>query len=57
MIADQVPCGADVGAVVDAVREVIDAGVDHVYVHQIGDDQETFLEAWSTAIAPELGTA
>ena len=35
----------------------IDAGVDHVYVHQIGDDQEAFLEAWTTEIAPELGTA
>jgi G6PDH family F420-dependent oxidoreductase len=57
MIAGSVPCGSDVGAVVDAIREVVDAGVDHVYVHQIGDDQETFFEAWTTEIAPALGKA
>ena len=55
MVADAVPCGADARPVVDAVREVIDAGVDHVYLHQIGDDQEGFLEAWTAEIAPELG--
>ncbi|MET0325725.1 MAG: TIGR03557 family F420-dependent LLM class oxidoreductase [Ilumatobacteraceae bacterium] len=55
MIADAVPCGADTKAVIDAIREVVDAGVDHVYVHQIGDDQEAFLQAWTAEIAPELG--
>lgn len=47
------PCGDDVGAVVDSVRRFLDAGYDHVYLHQIGPDQDAFFEAWSG----ELGEA
>ncbi|MGV3760026.1 MAG: TIGR03557 family F420-dependent LLM class oxidoreductase [Actinomycetota bacterium] len=48
-----VPCGNDVGAVVEAVQQFVDAGYDHVYLHQIGPDQDAFLDAWRG----ELGQA
>ena len=54
MIADAVPCGPDTGAIVEKVREAVAAGVDHVYLHQIGDDQEAFCKVWSSEIAPEV---
>ena len=54
MIADSMVCGPDIGAIVDRIRTAIDGGVDHVYVHQIGDDQEAFCKVWSTEIAPEV---
>ena len=54
MIAESVPCGPDTSAITDRIRQAIDAGVDHVYVHQIGDDQEGFCKAWSSEIAPEV---
>ena len=57
MIADSVPCGPDVGRIIDEVREAIDDGVDHVYLHQIGDDQEGFCKVWSEEIAPEVTMA
>jgi G6PDH family F420-dependent oxidoreductase len=51
MIADAVPCGPDAGPIIDKVREAVDAGVDHVYLHQIGGDQEGFCKVWATEIA------
>ena len=38
------------------IRDAVAAGVNHVYLHQIGDDQEGFCKVWSTEIAPEVGS-
>ena len=35
-----VPCGPDPAPVLDAIRARLDAGYDHVYLHQIGPDQQ-----------------
>lgn len=56
-IAEEVPCGTDAGRVVDIVRRTLAAGIDHLYLHQIGDDQEAFCRAWQTEIEPELVAA
>ena len=32
----------------------MEAGVDHVYFHQIGDDQEGFCRFWEKELAPAL---
>ena len=34
--------------------DAIDAGVDHLYFHQIGTDQAAFLDAWDREIGPAL---
>lgn len=52
-IESEVPCGPEVEPYVEATREVIEAGADHVYFHQIGSDQEGFVEFWED----ELGEA
>ena len=52
--AKSVPCGPDVGPVVESVREYVDAGYDHLYFHQIGPDQEGFLRFWERELAPAL---
>ena len=54
MVADAVRCGPDADAVINEASELIDAGVDHLYFHQIGDDQAGFLEVWDREIAPAL---
>jgi len=56
MIADSLACGPDVGAIVSEIRDAVNAGVNHVYLHQIGEDQEGFCKVWSTEIAPEVGS-
>lgn len=53
LATDGVVCGPDVGAVVDAVGAYVDAGYDHVYLHQIGPEQDRFLDLWGA----ELGVA
>jgi G6PDH family F420-dependent oxidoreductase len=54
MVADSMPCGPDADAVIKAATDAIDAGVDHLYFHQIGSDQDAFLEAWDGEIGPAL---
>jgi G6PDH family F420-dependent oxidoreductase len=48
-VAEQVPCGADVGAVVDAVREFVDAGFTHVALVQIGAEHQGPFVEWAEA--------
>ncbi len=52
-VAEKVPCGPDVGPIVDAVRAYVDAGFDRVYLNQIGPDQDGFFRFFEQ----ELGAA
>lgn len=54
MIAQSVPCGPDPDKLLKAVDEAIGAGVDHLYFHQIGVDQEGFLGFWDAELRPAL---
>ncbi len=42
------------GAHLESIREAIDVGYDHVYVHQIGPDQGSFFEFYDEEVLPEL---
>lgn len=53
-IAENIVCGPDPEAHLSAVREFIDAGYDHVYLHQVGPDQEGFIEFAEKELLPEL---
>jgi coenzyme F420-dependent glucose-6-phosphate dehydrogenase len=53
-IAEEVVCGPDPEPFVDAVKEFVDAGYDHVYYHQIGADQEGFLQFAERELLPRL---
>ena len=48
------PVGPDVEAYVDAVREAAKAGFDHIGIHQVGPDQDGFLEFWARELRPAL---
>ena len=54
MIAEKVFCGPDVDRHVKAIQEFVDAGFDHVYVHQVGSDQEGFIEAYAKDVLPKV---
>ena len=53
-VAQKVPCGPDPEPVLEKLREYEAAGLDHVHVHQIGPDQEGFLEFWEREVQPKL---
>jgi coenzyme F420-dependent glucose-6-phosphate dehydrogenase len=53
-VANSTPCGPDVEPILEMAAEMIEAGVDHLYFHQIGEDQEGFVDFWKSEIRPEL---
>ena len=53
-VAGQIPCGPDVDAHAQAVRQFADAGFDEVYVSQIGPEEDKFFDAWSSKVLPQL---
>ena len=50
----QVICGADPDQHLDAIRKFEDAGFDHVYIHQVGPDQQDFIRFYREEIMPEF---
>lgn len=55
-IASKILCGPDVEEHVKGMREFLEAGFDHVYVHQIGPHQEEFLRFYAQRVLPKLET-
>jgi G6PDH family F420-dependent oxidoreductase len=53
-IAEAVTCGPDPEKHAGAIQEYLDAGYDEVYVSQIGDDQEGFLDFYGKEILPRF---
>ena len=54
-VAESIPCGPDVGAIVDAVREYEKAGFTDIAVVQVGDErQEEFLAFAEQELLPAL---
>jgi coenzyme F420-dependent glucose-6-phosphate dehydrogenase len=51
-IAESVVCGPDPERHRAAIQEYADAGYDHVYVHQIGPDQDGFFEFYEREVLP-----
>jgi G6PDH family F420-dependent oxidoreductase len=53
-IREQIVCGPDARRHLEAITRYANAGFDHVYVHQIGPDQEGFFSFYETEILPQL---
>ncbi|CAN5763216.1 LLM class F420-dependent oxidoreductase [soil metagenome] len=53
-IAESVSCGPDPQPVIEMISKMVDAGIDHVYVHQIGQDQEGFCRFWVDEVAAKV---
>jgi coenzyme F420-dependent glucose-6-phosphate dehydrogenase len=53
-VAESIVCGPDPERHRAAIQEYVDAGYDHVYVHQIGPDQEAFFDFYEREVLPEF---
>ncbi len=51
---ETLPLGPDPDRYLDAIREFDDAGYSHVYIHQIGPNQDGFLEFARRELLPRL---
>jgi coenzyme F420-dependent glucose-6-phosphate dehydrogenase len=53
-VAESVVCGPDPEKHLDAIREFVETGFDEVYVHQVGPDQDGFLDFYEEEILPAV---
>ena len=53
-VARLIPCGPDPEKHLNGIRQYVEAGFDHVFVHQIGPNQEPFMDFYAKEILPKL---
>jgi coenzyme F420-dependent glucose-6-phosphate dehydrogenase len=51
-VAESIPCGPDPGPIREQIDQYADAGYDHVYIHQVGPDQEGFIRFAERELLP-----
>ena len=56
-VAESVVCGPDPGPLVEQIDAYADAGYDHVYLHQVGRDQEGFFRFAERELLPRYARA
>jgi coenzyme F420-dependent glucose-6-phosphate dehydrogenase len=55
-VAEAIVCGPDPAAHIARIDEYLEAGYTHVYVHQVGPDQDGFFRFYETEILPHYAT-
>jgi coenzyme F420-dependent glucose-6-phosphate dehydrogenase len=53
-IAERIACGPDPARHLEAIQRYVDAGYDHVTIHQVGPDQEGFFAFYADHLLPAL---
>jgi G6PDH family F420-dependent oxidoreductase len=53
-VAQKVVCGPNPQPYLEKIKSYIDAGFDHIYLHQIGPDQPGFFDFSKKALLPEF---
>ena len=53
-LAEKLPLGPDPQRHLESIKAFVDAGYDHVYIHQIGPDQDGFFNFFEKELAPRL---
>jgi hypothetical protein len=53
-IENALPCGPDAGPIIESIEKAASIGVDHIYLHQIGDPLDGFIDFWRDEIRPKV---
>jgi coenzyme F420-dependent glucose-6-phosphate dehydrogenase len=53
-IGESIVCGPDPERHRAAIQKYVDAGYDHVYIHQVGPDQDGFFELYEREVLPSF---
>ncbi|HEV8341890.1 MAG TPA: TIGR03557 family F420-dependent LLM class oxidoreductase [Candidatus Binatia bacterium] len=53
-VAAKIVCGPDPSKHIEKINQFIEAGFDHVYVHQVGPNQEGFFRFYEREVLPRL---
>ncbi|MFP3883553.1 MAG: TIGR03557 family F420-dependent LLM class oxidoreductase [Actinomycetota bacterium] len=51
-LTEAMPIGPDPEPILESIGEARDAGIEYIYLHQIGDPLDGFLEFWADEIEP-----
>jgi G6PDH family F420-dependent oxidoreductase len=54
MVGESVPCGPDLDRHIETIQEHADAGVDELYIQQIGGGQDEFFAAYARDVLPRF---
>jgi G6PDH family F420-dependent oxidoreductase len=53
-VAEVIVCGPDPARHIDRIQKYAAAGYDHIYVHQVGPDQEGFFQFYKKEVLPKF---
>lgn len=53
-VAESIVCGPDPQHHIAKIQKYLDAGFDHIYLHQVGPDQEGFFQFYAKEILPHF---
>jgi G6PDH family F420-dependent oxidoreductase len=53
-LAETMPLGPDPAKHLEKIRKFAEAGIDHVYFHQVGPDQEGFFRFYADEVMPQV---
>ena len=53
-IEKALPFGPDPAPIIESIEKAAEIGVDHIYLHQIGDPLDGFIDFWSDEIRPKI---
>ena len=53
-VAETIVCGPDPEQHIEAIDRFVNAGYDHVYVHQVGPDQDVLFELYEREVLPSI---
>jgi len=53
-VLKEVECSLNAGKHLERIRKMTEIGYDHIYIHQIGPNQERFFRFYETEVLPEL---
>jgi len=51
-ISEAMPCGPNLTKYKEQIQQAIDSGFDHIYLNQVGKEQEKFMQFYKTHIIP-----
>lgn len=54
MVAESIVCGPDAEKHIAKIKEYVAAGIENVYIHQVGPDQEGFLDFYAREVLPKV---
>jgi len=56
MVAETVPCGPDLDRHLETLNEYADAGVEELFVQQIGPNLDEFFDTWARELVPRFNS-